>query len=226
MEEKLKSYFLLISCSFALFFLLSHCTIPEAEDIDPPTVSLIYPISGIVVSGNIVVTVQASDNKEISQVWYTLDGQILGKSHSERSDFELDVTDYGDNQNHVFQAGAVDNSGNNAVSEQAVVVISKTGDLTPPSLVLLYPQDGDSLSGTVRVSVDVFDNVSVDRVEYYVDGGQANTGLPNFVATTGPWSFNWDTNPWADRNEHTLYIRAVDTSENQTTLGPLKFTIL
>lgn len=513
----MKSNLLLIGCSFALMFLQIHCSIPEVEDTTPPTVSLIFPVTGIVVSGNIVVSVQASDDKEISKVWYTLDGQILGQSSTTRANFELDLTDFEDEQSHVFQAGAVDKSSNNAVSAQAIVTISKTGDITPPTivitnplpaqevvdstiviaeaednlyisevaffvngdsvyqdltypykyvwhmtaypdftqqtvyakafdgagnktisasvsitvvpaldrvpptveirnpltgqqivdntivvadaqddngisevaffvngdsvfrdltypyeyawsvanypdfsqqtiyarafdnarnktnsanvtitvvpsldqvlptatliyplagqilynqvlvqvdaaddreldrvdfyidgilvstvnatsgksiysylwntntlaansqhslyfkaidtagnesvntpilftigesmdstppaLVLLYPQDGDTLSGTVRVSVDVNDNVGVDRVEYYVDGGQIGTGLPNFVATVSPWSFNWDTSPWADTSVHTLYIRAVDNSENQTTVGPLRFTI-
>ena len=513
----LKIKFLNLSCSILLAVLLVHCTVPEAEDVLPPLVTLIYPVNGAVVSGNIVVTVQASDDREVLQIWYTLDGAVIERSSAARADFQLDLTEYADEQLHVFQAGAVDNSGNNNVSDQVIVTISETGDIVPPTititnpltgqevvdttvviadaqddnyisevafyvngdsvgrdlsypyeyiwsvvdfpnftsqtifarafdgarnrtnsenvtvqivpsldqvpptvqitnplpgqqvvnnvtviadaqdnntisevaffvngdsvgrdltspyefdwsvagfpdftdqtvfarafdgarnrtnsnnvtitvvpsidqvaplarllfplegqilygvvrvqvdasddrlldrvefyvdgilestvdassgespysyawdtrslaptsqhslffkaidaagnesdneailftiggsldteppnLVLLYPQDGDTLTGTVTVAVDVSDNVGVDRVEYYVDGGQAGTGLPNFVATSPPWSYDWDTNPWADGLQHTLYIRAVDTSENQTAEGPLTFTI-
>jgi hypothetical protein len=384
-------------------------------------VSLIFPVNGSVVSGNIVVTVQASDDREVSQIWYTLNGEILGKSSSARADFQLDLAEYADEKSHVFQAGAVDNAGNNSVSDQAIVTISQSGDVIPPTvmitnpltgqevvdttiviadalddnyisevafyvngdsvtrdlsypyefvwsvagfpdftnqtiyarafdgarnrtnsenvsitvvpsidqmapiarllfplegqilfgvvmvqvdasddrqldkvdfyidgvlessvdassgispysyswdtrslaptsqhslffkaidaagnesnndavlftvggsldteppnLVLLYPQEGDTLTGTVRVSVDVSDNVGVDRVEYYVDGGEVGTGFPNDVATGPPWSIDWDTNDWADGLQHTLYIRAVDSSENQSTVGPLSFAI-
>jgi hypothetical protein len=417
----LKIKLLNLSCSILLALSLVQCTVPEAEDVLPPLVTLIYPVNGSVISGNIVVTVQASDDREVLQIWYTLDGTIIEKSSAARADFQLDLTEYADEQNHVFQAGAVDNSGNNNVSDQVIVTISETGDIVPPTvtitnpltgqevvdtttviadalddnyisevafyvngdsvgrdlsypyeyiwsvtdfpiftsqtiyarafdgarnrtssnnvtitvvpsidqvaplarllfplegqilygvvrvqvdasddrlldrvefyvngilestvdassgdspysyawdtrslaptsqhslffkaidaagnesdndailftiggsldteppnLVLLYPQDGDTLTGTVTVSVDVSDNVGVDRVEYYVDGGQAGTGLPNFIATSPPWSYDWDTNGWADGLQHTLYIRAVDTSENQTTEGPLTFTI-
>ena len=415
----MKSLWLLLFCVFIMALLPIHCTIPETDDILPPIVNLIFPVTGSVVSGYIVVTVQASDDREVSQIWYTLDGEILDRSSSSRADFQLDLTPYADEQDHVFQAGAVDNSGNNSVSDQAIVTISKTGDVVPPTvvitnpltgqeivdttiviadaqddnyisevaffvngdsvsrdlsypyeyvwsvtdypdfteqtvyarafdgarnrtnsdnvtitvfpsldqvpptarliyplagqilydvvlvqvdasddreldqvdfyidgilessvdassgdspysyawdtrllaensehslyfkaidaagnesdndailftigrsldtepptLVLLYPQEGDTLTGTVTVSVDVTDNVAVDRIEYYVDGGVV--GSPNFVAWAHPWNFNWDTSDWADTFEHTLYIRAVDTSENESTLGPLTFTI-
>jgi hypothetical protein len=417
----LKSKLLLIFFTLIIASMPIQCTIPETEDIIPPRVDLIFPANGSVVSGNIVVTVQASDNREITQIWYTLDGEVLERSSSTRADFQLDLSPYADEKEHVFQAGAVDNSGNNSVSAQAIVIISQSGDLTPPTvvitnpltgqevvdttivianaeddnyisevaffvngdsvfrdlthpyefvwdvtgfpefteqtvyarafdgsrnrtdsenvtvlvvpsidqispiarllfplagqilydvvevqvdasddreldrvdfyidgilessvdassgtspysyswdtrllapvsqhslffkavdatgnesdneailftiggsldtqppnLVLLYPQDGDTITGTVTVSVDVSDNVAVDRVEYYVDGGQVGTGLPHYVSTTPPWSFTWDTNDWADTFQHTLYIRAVDSSDNERTLGPLAFTI-
>ncbi len=415
----MKSNLLLLFCIFIMALLPIHCTIPETEDVTAPTVNLIFPVTGAVLSGNIVVTVQASDDREVSQIWYTVDGEILDRSSSARADFQLDLTTYADEQDHVFQAGAVDNSGNSSVSDQVIVTISKTGDVIPPTvlitnpqtgqevvdttfviadaqddnyisevaffvngdsvyrdlthpyefiwtvtefpdfteqtvyarafdgarnrtnsdnvtitvvpsidqvppiarlifplagqilydvvlvqvdasddreldrvdfyidgipkwsedassgdspysyswdtrplaensehslyfkaidaagnesendailftigksldsepptLILLYPQEGDTLTGTVTVSVDVTDNVAVDRVEYYVDGG--DVGNPNHVAKAHPWSFEWDTNDWADTFEHTLYIRAVDTSENESTLGPLIFTI-
>jgi hypothetical protein len=401
--------------------LFSHCTIPEAEDITPPIANLIFPVTGAVLSENIVVTVQASDDRDISQIWYTLDGAVMERSSAARADFQLDLTPFADNRIHVFQAAAADGSGNNSVSEQVLVTISTTGDVIlptavitnpltgqevvdsttvivdaqddnyisevaffvngdsvgrdlsypyeyiwsvvdfpdftnqtvfarafdgarnrinsdnvtitvvpsidqispiarllfplsgqilygvvlvqvdasddryldrvefyingilestvdassgtspysyswdtrtlaptsqhslffkaidaagnesdneailftiggsldtePPNLVLLYPQEGDTLTGTVTVSVDVSDNVGVDRVEYYIDGGQAGSGLPNYVASSPPWSYDWDTNAWADGQQHTLYIRAVDTSENQNTVGPLNFVI-
>jgi len=517
LEDKLKSNVLIFFSIIIIAFLLSHCTIPETEDVTAPTTNLIFPVAGAVLSGNIVVTVQASDDRDLSQIWYTLDGIIMEKSASARKDFQLDLTPFADNRDHVFQAGAADQAGNNSVSAQAIVTISTTGDVVfptvvitnpltdqevvdsitviadaqddnyisevaffvngdsvardlsypyqyvwsvtdfprfttqtvyarafdgarnrtnsenvsvtivptidqvpptveirnplagqqvvdttiviadaqdnnsisevaffvngdsvfrdltapyefvwsvtefpefteqtvyarafdgarnrtnsgditinvvptidqvlptarllyplagqtlfgivevqvdasddreldrvdfyingflessvdassgdspfsyswdtrslpinsehslffkaidaagnesdndailftiggpldtePPTIVLLFPQEGDTLTGTVTVSVDVTDNVGVDRVEYYVDGGEAGTGLPNYVATAPPWNFDWDTTDWADTNEHTLYIRAVDTTENEGTLGPLVFTI-
>lgn len=46
--------------------------------------------------------------------------------------------------------------------------------------------EGDTLLGLVTVSVDASDNLSVDRVEYYIDEGQAGTGLPKDIATVPP----------------------------------------
>jgi len=418
----LKLKLLFLFCTLIMASLPIQCTIPETEDVLPPIVTLIFPVTGDVVSGNIVVTVQASDDREIAGIWYTLDGEVLDRSSAARADFQLDLVPYTDGKNHVFQAGAVDNSGNNSVSGQVIVIISTSGDVVPPTvviknpitgqeivdsttvianaeddeyisevafyvngdsvardlsypyeyiwsvsefpifttqtiyarafdgarnrsnsdnvtvtvvpsfdqvpptanllfpltgqtlfgivlvqvdasddrgldvvefyidgilrssvdastgnspysfswdtrslvpgsqhslyfkaidmagnesvnaavlftiagsfdsvppaIVLLYPQEDDTLSGTVFVSVDVTDNVGIDRVEYYVDGGEIGTGQPTSVATTPPWNFEWDTRSWADGFEHTLYIKAIDTSENQSLLGPFSFTIL
>ncbi|MEE9117987.1 MAG: Ig-like domain-containing protein, partial [Calditrichia bacterium] len=88
----LKSNLLLLFCAFILAILPTHCTIPEIQDTTPPIVNLIYPVPGAVLSGNIIVTVQASDDREVSKIWYTLDGEILDRSSSPRADFQLDLT--------------------------------------------------------------------------------------------------------------------------------------
>ena len=46
--------------------------------------------------------------------------------------------------------------------------------------------EGDTLTGLVTVSVDASDKASVDRVEFYVNGGQAGTGLPKDIETVPP----------------------------------------
>jgi hypothetical protein len=421
LEGILKNYLLHLFITVLFILTLNQCTIPESDDVLPPIVNLIFPVDGSVVSGNIVVTVQASDDRDVTRIWYTLDGELIEGSDSERADFQLNLEDYADEKEHVFQAGAVDNSGNNSVSPQAIVIISASGDVVPPSVVitnpltgrqvvdttiviadalddnyisevaffvngdsvtrdlsypyqfiwdvsdlpdfteqtvyarafdgarnrtnsenvtinvvpsidlvpptarllyplagqllygvvlvqvdanddrqldqvefyingilrstvdasveespfsfswdtrplaensqhslffkaidtagnesdneatlftigrspdvippsltLLYPQDGDTITATVIVSVDVSDNEGVNRVEYYVDGGQTGNGLPNHVATARPWRYVWDTTDWADRSQHTLYIKAFDNSDNERTFGPITLTI-
>ena len=79
-------------------------------------------------------------------------------------------------------------------------------DQISPTIVLLYPLEGSTLTGTVNVASDISDNVAVSRVEYFVDGG--TDGNPDYVAQSAPWNFEWNTAVWADTLTHTLYIKA------------------
>jgi hypothetical protein len=175
------------------------------------------------------VQVDAADDRQLERVEFYINGILVSSVNATSGNsiysYAWDTRVLEENSQHSLYFKAIDAAGNESINDAVLFTIGGSPDTTPPTLVLLYPQAGDTLSGTVTVSVDVFDNVGVDRVEYYVDGGVLGTGVPNFVATTFPWSFNWDTSDWADTFQHTLYIRAVDTSENQSALGPIAFTI-
>ena len=80
-------------------------------------------------------------------------------------------------------------------------------DATPPSVSLGQPAAGASLAGTVAVTATATDNLSVARVEFFVDGALRHTD------TSAPYSFSWNTTTAAD-GAHTVYARAVDASGN------------
>ena len=92
--------------------------------------------------------------------------------------------------------------------------------MIPPTITLLYPEEEAILSDTVRVRVDVNDNVGVDSVQFFVDGELEATDIDGV-----PWGFDWDTGPIADSQTHTLYIKAFDESGNIGSQGPILFTI-
>ncbi len=52
-------------------------TLPEPADISPPLVILVYPYSGTVLNDEVNVTVEATDNRKIKRLWYTLDGIMI-----------------------------------------------------------------------------------------------------------------------------------------------------
>jgi hypothetical protein len=302
-----------------LLILISQCTLPEIADIDPPVVGLLYPYEGGVVSGDIIVSVQATDDRGVKSVWYTLDGKKINEKNGSGYVFELNVASYADEQQHVFQAMANDEAGNVGASNRAFVTISKTGDIIPPtvqivnpfegqqvadtvkiiaqaldnksikkvvffidgdsifsditypydfllransllslgehtifaraydtsrnftnsdvihiivaasldqippSIVLLYPLGGSTLTGIVNIASDISDNTAISSVEYFVDGG--TNGNPDYISTSAPWHFEWNTTAWADSARHTIYIKAVDTAGNVGTLGPISYVI-
>ena len=216
----MKSLWLLLFCVFIMALLPIHCTIPETDDILPPIVNLIFPVTGSVVSGYIVVTVQASDDREVSQIWYTLDGEILDRSSSSRADFQLDLTPYADEQDHVFQAGAVDNSGNNSVSDQAIVTISKTGDVVPPTVVITNPLTGQEIVDTTIVIADAQDDNYISEVAFFVNGDSVSRDL------SYPYEYVWSVTDYPDFTEQTVYARAFDGARNRTNSENVTITVV
>ncbi|MEM2872942.1 MAG: S8 family serine peptidase [Nitrososphaerales archaeon] len=80
-------------------------------------------------------------------------------------------------------------------------------DTEPPSVVITYPSDGITVSGSITISVDAYDNDCVSMVELYKDG------VLYAVDNTAPFSFYWDTNNESN-GCHTFVAKAYDASGN------------
>jgi chitodextrinase len=82
-----------------------------------------------------------------------------------------------------------------------------TADTTPPGVSLTAPAEGSSVSGTVAVSANATDEVSVAKVEFYVDSALANTD------SSAPYTFQWNTTTVAN-GQHLLTAKAYDAAGN------------
>lgn len=81
-------------------------------------------------------------------------------------------------------------------------------DTTDPTVSITYPISGSSVSGLVVVTASAEDNESVEKVEFYIDGQLKNTDQDL------PWEYLWDTEDFADGNQHSLYAKAFDEAGN------------
>jgi microcompartment protein CcmK/EutM len=81
------------------------------------------------------------------------------------------------------------------------------GDTEPPTTSITSPSNGATVSGTTPVTTTASDNVSVTRVELWVDGSLALTD------NASPFTFSWNTASVANGN-HTLQSRAYDAANN------------
>ncbi len=123
---------LIILLVSTLFMLLPiHCNLPELADIDPPLVILVYPYSGTVLNGEVNITVEATDNRKLKKIWYTLDGILIESvsvdAVSAAKVFILNVAPYADEKEHVIQGFAKDGEDNTGPSIQVLVTLSATG---------------------------------------------------------------------------------------------------
>lgn len=80
-------------------------------------------------------------------------------------------------------------------------------DTTPPTVSIVSPKNGDTVSGTISVNISASDNVGVVKVELYKNGTLFGTD------ETSPYSFAWDTTKDPDGN-YRLQAKAYDTSGN------------
>ena len=93
-------------------------------------------------------------------------------------------------------------------------LIQVTVDNTPPTIQILQPNDGKTFQMAdefVTIQPIVNDNVSMSKVEFYVDGKLIAT------STISPYNERWTiTGP----GTHSIQIRAYDTAGNVAT-GPI-----
>ena len=97
---------------------------------------------------------------------------------------------------------------------------STTPDTTPPTVTMLAPGNGSTVSGSsVAVSAGASDNVAVAGVRFTLDG--ANLGAE---VTTAPYTISWNSTS-TPNGPHTLAAIARDTVGNTATSATVSVTV-
>ncbi|WP_447964924.1 FG-GAP-like repeat-containing protein [Nitrospira sp. Ecomares 2.1] len=127
---------------------------------------------------------------------------------------------------YYFTVTAYDQSGNiSEPSKEVAIALPTQGgnvpppDTTPPTIVLMSPQNSASLSGTVTVSATASDNIGVVGVQFKLNGN--NLGPED---TTNPFSSSWNTTA-VSNGSYTLSATARDAAGNTTTSVPVTVTV-
>ena len=81
-------------------------------------------------------------------------------------------------------------------------------DEIAPVVNIIYPVDGQAVSGTIKVSVGASDETDLKQVNLFIDGEMV-------AASENPLlEYIWDTATIADNQNHSLYATATDKSDN------------
>lgn len=199
--------------------------VAETEDVIDPTVSILNPQNGQVVEGVVEILANADDERSIQKVAFYINGDSLGVSSTYPYSYLWDTSTYSDSTQHTIFAKAWDGGNNTAISQVINVTVyprtGEAGDATSPKVLILYPLAGITITGTVQVSIDLFDEFGVARAEYYVDGLLQNA----MINPPSPWIFYWDTSVQADSSLHSIYVRAYDDAGNVGTSDLMTLTI-
>lgn len=95
----------------------------------------------------------------------------------------------------------------NAAAAVAAALAAQAQDMTAPSVNVVAPLAGASVSGLVAVDVAASDNVGVVRVDLVVNGSQLASD------TSAPFGFSWDTTQATD-GPASVQVYAYDAAGN------------
>ncbi|MEM4576257.1 MAG: S8 family serine peptidase [Candidatus Nezhaarchaeales archaeon] len=184
---------------------------PTIIDTTPPSVRIVYPASGEVVSGSVTVKVEASDNIGVAKVELYKNGNLLAVDYDAPYEFYWDSA-ADPNGVYLLVARAYDSYGNvgesNAIAVNVVnSLVSNPSDTNPPTVKIVKPLNRQVVSKAVDIVVSASDDSGIGRIEIYVNG--------NLIATINaePYTYNWNTrsvkNGW-----HTITAKVYDIYDN------------
>ena len=181
---------------------------PPPPDTNPPSVKITCPSDGDTVSGAITVKVDASDDSGVSKVELYKNGVLFAVDSEAPYEFYWDTTADPDGV-YVLAAKAYDLAGNcgESSSVSGNVVNAKVSDNNPPSVSIVQPLNGSTVSKTIDVVASASDESGISKVEFYIDGKLAAT------VSGEPYVYMWNTRSVKD-GWHTLTVKAYDKNGN------------
>lgn len=164
-------------------------------DTQKPTVSLTAPSGGTTVAGTEKLTANASDNGQVTEVDFLVDGKVVGTSGASPYSFDWNTNSVTDGQ-HNLTARAYDAKGNSATSGSVTVTVDNTA---PNTTITSGP------SGSARSSSPTFEISSSETgstFECSLDGSA-------YTSCTSPKNYT----DLAD-GSHKFQVKATDPADN------------
>ncbi|MCW9057571.1 MAG: S8 family serine peptidase [Gammaproteobacteria bacterium] len=172
------------------------------------------------VADMVTISVNATDDTEVSAVELFVNGQLLGTDTTAPYQFSWDTTDH-PNGTITLEAHAHDTAGNTATATLTVVVDNQdtqvnqdpNADTEAPAVWFLTPSDGDTVSGGVSIKINASDNVGVTKLSCYANGSQLST-RSDATRLSCYWS-RWDTRKLPD-GLYNIEAHGEDAAGNKT----------
>jgi len=193
--------------------------IVDNNDNIKPTGSLLYPFSGQTLNGVITIIADAADNDSLSSVVFFINGDSVGVKTAAPFSYDWNTSLEFDDYSYVISLKVNDASGNYITLGPISVTVDNEEniqvDTTPPTGTIVYPPMAATVSGTIIIQIDAFDNEEVSKVELTIDGTNP------IIDDSSPYEFTWNTNDASEDNNHFIAATATDSSGNTTNLMPV-----
>ncbi len=153
----------------------------------------------VLVNGTIVHERSVSNANYIESTWQRFENIDLTTYASQTVTLRFEA---GANSNVCIEAFA-----KVRIDDVRIANLSASTDSVPPSVNLVSPVNGTTLSGSVDLLANASDNVSVSKVEFYANGTLLGQDL------SAPYAITWDTSSVANGG-YSLLVKAYDVAGN------------
>jgi len=181
------------------------------QDTERPTVSILTPARDATVSGWVPVDVTATDTVGVTKVVLYAGSFKVGEDTVAPYQFSWNSTNESDGPVTLI-AYAYDAANNEGSSGSHPVTVDNVPDPTdsfPPTVNIVDPPNGSTVSRTVQVTVHASDDVSLSSVKLYIDGSlKASSNI-------SPLSYSWNTRK-EESGTHTIKAVAVDGASHSS----------
>ena len=170
------------------------------NDNTPPTGAIMFPASGTDVSGEVTISVSASDNSgNPIEVEFGINGTSMFIDNTEPYEYAWDTATETEDQEHIITIFLEDPSGNKTILNPIAVTVDNQSDGgAPPVINILSPSSGETINGTIAINVSSGNDSEIDYVEFTING------VSSFVDLSFPFSFNWDSESVYDDNYYII----------------------
>ena len=169
-----------------------------------PTVRLLDPGT---CRGKVLIQAEAEDNVAVAKVEFYLDDALVFTAYRPPYVVELDTTLF-ENGSHNLKAKAYDLRNRFAIDDRQMGIVNPI-DATAPTVTILSPANGASISGQINVVASLADDTGLAQSFFRVDGNwEGFEGLPT-NPTSAIVTFTWDSR-LAANGSHRLAVEVYD----------------
>ena len=189
----------------------------DNQDNQSPTGALIFPFTGQTLTGEITIIIEASDNDQVETVNLYINGDSIATYQEPPYRYDWNTLNEIDDVIHTIHAHVRDNAGNQITIGPINVTIDNydSDDEIAPTGTIISPASASTVSGTINIEVNAYDNIRMGHVDFIIDGSAvAHDSIP-------PYSYSWNTSGEAEDSDHVININLSDSAGNTTSLFPV-----
>lgn len=152
--------------SLILLMIVSGCKKADEllgnADIEPPSITVSYPVDNAIISNNVTIRAVATDNKKIVKVVFFVDGNHISTDTLEPYTCYWNVSSWADDGKHTIIITAEDAAKNKSQSTPITVTVSQLAKYIPS---LRSPDDGAEIDSTSDLTLRWNKVISVNQYE-------------------------------------------------------------
>ncbi|MBU6997899.1 MAG: hypothetical protein HXS42_09595, partial [Theionarchaea archaeon] len=175
-----------------------------------PEVIITNPSNGATISGTVNITTSTTGG--IDEVKFYIDTTEVKDDTSSPFDYSWDTTTYSEGSHTILVEGYI----SGVLQDTDSISVTVQNEAPPSSVDITNPAEGQTVSGTVSVTVDASEDIT--SVKFYIDGTERSTD------SASPFSWSWDTTQDTD-DSHTILVEGYDGGSEPVATDTVNVTV-